>query len=149
MIPLALSVMLAMPTGGFAQGELSKCSPYGQESLFPCRTNQGVARSAAELRALTQPAARARNVARCRGTDQQESFPCKLALGGFATSRAALREVRQRVDEQRKRAAETDRTLSQRQILEIIAGSPGIVPQLTPVPAAEAAPKPKPIPNHG
>ena len=144
---LVLSLMLAVPTGGFAQQGMPQCGAQEHDKRFPCKVDNIVVYSVPELQlALVDRKANAAlnggPVAQCGGTAKQVEFPCELRVGGFAQNRAALAEVRRRIQEAQRRAGERDKRLNAQQVAAIVAGSPGITQQVN---GASVTPQTRPI----
>ena len=142
-----LSLMLAVPTGGFAQQALSQCKAQGRDNRFPCRVDRVIVHSAAELElALVDRKARevlnGRSVGRCGDEKTQVEFPCELRVGGYAYNQRALREVRRRFERARAQATQRDKRLTPEQFAEIVEATPGVLPHLQ---KTTAAPKAKPV----
>ena len=142
-----LSLMLTVPTGGFAQQGLSQCKAPGRDNSFPCLVDRVVVRSVSELeRALVDRKARrvlnADSVGRCGDENKQVEFPCELRVGGFVQNQRALKEVRRRFERARAQAAQRDKRLTPEQFAAIVDATPGVVRKLE---RTAAAPKAKPV----
>ena len=142
---LVVGLLFALPSDGFAQRELDQCQLGNYRQAFPCRIAGRVMQSDAQLRAFVAertkkatPRGR-QQVEQCGPTRQQTVFPCALEVGGFAQDSAALKDVRGRVKIARQIARTFDKNLSEKQIIEIVRTTPGIVqrlPQLGEAPQA-------------